>query len=89
MALDTLIEWSCSRCQAMVSGPASKPVVESFSRSSTISFDRPTYLVVGCSGESWMTWDFIEMLPDEVTLAAGRHEAPCVPDGAASALEVD
>jgi hypothetical protein len=34
---DTVVPWWWARCQAMVSGPASRPAVVSFSRSWTIS----------------------------------------------------
>ena len=47
VARDTVMPWWWSRCQAMVSGPASRPVAVSFSRSSTIRSTASAGIAVG------------------------------------------
>ena len=44
---DTVMAWWWRRCQAMVSGPASRPAVVSLSRSSVISVTVAAGMAVG------------------------------------------
>jgi hypothetical protein len=39
VAADTVRSWCCARCQAMVCGPLSRPLLDSFSRTSMMNLD--------------------------------------------------
>jgi hypothetical protein len=47
VARETVISWWWAKCHTMVSGPASRPVVVSFSRSSTMRFSTSTAVELG------------------------------------------